>query len=128
MFLLWTFFVIYVLCLSCCLVCPLQPCCHLLGKGWPLGSLVCDVFLCYSHFPMCCPGSGLVLDCNFTFFLITYIMSGHPSKIVYLCYPQSIDIQISMPAMSSTTTSVSELTIISVWLPVKEACIMWTNI
>ena len=20
------------------------PCCHLLGKGWPLGSLVCDVF------------------------------------------------------------------------------------
>ena len=56
-------FVIYVLCLSCCLVCPLQPCGHLLGKGWPLGSLVCDVFLCYSHFPMCCPGSGLVLDC-----------------------------------------------------------------
>ena len=36
---------------------------HLLGKGWPLGSLVCDVFLCYSHLPMCCPGSGLVLDC-----------------------------------------------------------------
>ena len=33
------------------------------GEGWPLGSLVCDVFLCYSHFPMCCPGSGLVLDC-----------------------------------------------------------------
>ena len=25
---------------------------HLLGKGWPLGSLVCDVFLCYCHFPM----------------------------------------------------------------------------
>ena len=56
-------FVIYVLCLSCYLVCPLQPCGHLLGKGWPLGSLVCDVFLCYSHSPMCCPGSGLVLDC-----------------------------------------------------------------
>ena len=65
---------------------------------------------------------------DFTFFLITYIMSGHPSKIVYLCYPQSVDIQLSIPAMSSTTTSVSELTIIRVWLSVKEACIMWTNI
>ena len=41
----------------------LQPCGHLLGKGWSLSSLVCDVFLCYSHFPMWCPGSGLVLDC-----------------------------------------------------------------
>ena len=56
-------FVIYVTCLLCCLVCSLQPCGHLLGKGWPLGSLVCDVFLCYCHFPMRCPGSGVVLDC-----------------------------------------------------------------
>ena len=47
MFLLWILFVIYVSCLSCFLVCSLQPCGHLLGKGWPLGSLVCDVvFLC----------------------------------------------------------------------------------
>ena len=46
--LLWILFVIYVLCLSllCCLVYFLQACDHLLGKGWPLGSLVCDVFLC----------------------------------------------------------------------------------
>ena len=50
-------------------VCPLPPCGHLLGKGWPLGSLVCIVFLCYSHFPMCCPGSGLVLDCIDSWFL-----------------------------------------------------------
>ena len=62
-------FVIYVLCLSCCLVCPLQPCGHLLGKCWPLGSLVCDVFSCYSHFPMCCPRSGLVLDFIDSWFL-----------------------------------------------------------
>ena len=57
-------------------------------------------------------------------------MSWHPSKIVYFseCYPQSVDIQISIPAISSTTTSVSELTIIRVWLPVKETYIMWTNI
>ena len=39
-----TAFVICVSCLSCCLVCSLQPCGHLLGKGWPLGSSVCDVF------------------------------------------------------------------------------------
>ena len=41
----------------------LQPCGHLLGKGWRLGSLVCDVFLCFCHFPTWCPGSGVVLDC-----------------------------------------------------------------
>ena len=32
-------------------------------KGWPLCSPVCDVFLCFCHFPMWCPGSGVVLDC-----------------------------------------------------------------
>ena len=41
-------FVTYVSCLSCCLVCSLQPFGHLFGKGWPLVSLVCDVFLCLS--------------------------------------------------------------------------------
>ena len=35
---------------------------HLLGKGWPPGSLVCDVFLCFCHFPIWCPGSGVVFD------------------------------------------------------------------
>ena len=44
--LLWIFFAI---CVSCMyvnfLVCSLQPCGHLLGKGWPLGFHVCDVFL-----------------------------------------------------------------------------------
>ena len=38
-------FVIYVSCLSCFLVCSLQPCGHLLGKDWPFGSL-CVVFSC----------------------------------------------------------------------------------
>ena len=50
-------------------------------------------------------------------FLLTYIiMSRHPSKIVYFseCHPQSIDIQISIHAISSTTKLVSELTIIRV--------------
>ena len=38
-------FVIYVLCLPLlyCLVCSLQPCDHLLAKGWSLGTLVCVV-------------------------------------------------------------------------------------
>ena len=41
----------------------LQPCGHPLGNGWPLGSLVCDVFLCFCHFLMWSTGSGVVLDC-----------------------------------------------------------------
>ena len=53
----------YVSCLSCFIVCSLQPCGHLMRNGWPLGSLVCDVFLCFCHFPMWCSGSGVVLDC-----------------------------------------------------------------
>ena len=32
-------------CLPCCLVCSFQPGGHLLGKGWSLGSFVCDVFV-----------------------------------------------------------------------------------
>ena len=43
--------VIHVSNSSCFLVCSLQPCGHLLGKGWPLGYLVCDVFLCFVTFP-----------------------------------------------------------------------------
>ena len=61
--LLWIVFVIYSSCLSCCLVCSLQPWGYLLGKSWYHGCLVCDVFFCYCHFPMLCPVSGVVLDC-----------------------------------------------------------------
>ena len=43
--------VIYVSCMPCFLVCSLQTCGHLLGKGWPLGSIVCDVFLYFVTFP-----------------------------------------------------------------------------
>ena len=76
MLLLWIIFVIYVSCLTllCCLACYLQPCEPsppppplppdepLLGKGWPLESLVCYVFLCFCHGPIRCFGSGMVLD------------------------------------------------------------------
>ena len=48
-----SYFVIYVSCLSLlfCLVFSLQPCDHLMGKSWPLGSLVCYVYLCFVIFP-----------------------------------------------------------------------------
>ena len=46
-----------------CLVCVMQPCGHLLGKGWLLGSLVYDVFLRICHFPIWYPGSSVLLDC-----------------------------------------------------------------
>ena len=50
--------------LSCLFIAALwSPAGKGLGKGWPLGSLVCDFFLCCCHSPMWCPGSGLVLDC-----------------------------------------------------------------
>ena len=43
------------LCLSLpyCDISFLQPCGHL-----------CDVFLCFCHFPIRCPGSGVVLNCT----------------------------------------------------------------
>ena len=53
----------YLCFVSYCLFCSLQPCDHVLGKGRPLGSLVCDVLLCFCHFPIWCPGSGVVFDC-----------------------------------------------------------------
>ena len=55
-------FIIYVLCLSCFCVCSVLPYGHLMGKGWPLGSLVCD-FIVFLSFPMWCSGPGMVLDC-----------------------------------------------------------------
>ena len=68
----WILFVICASCLSCCIVSSLQPC--------SLGSLVCDVFVWFCHFPMWCHGSVVVLDCiNFwsvpTCLLICYIVS-----------------------------------------------------
>ena len=54
---LWILFVIYVLCVSlfCCLVCSL-------GKGFSLGSFVCDVFLCFCHIPIWCHRVQLRFD------------------------------------------------------------------
>ena len=55
-------------------VCSLQPCGHLLEKGWPFGSLVCYVLLCFCHFPMLCHRSGVVLDCIDSLSLPPYLL------------------------------------------------------
>ena len=52
----------------------LQSCGHLLGMGWPLGSLVCDVFLCLYHLPTLCPGSCVELDCIDSWPLPSYLL------------------------------------------------------
>ena len=66
-------------------VCLLMPCCHLLGKGWPLGSsLWClIVTLSLSHWY---PGSGVVLDCidscSLPLFLILKKVQRRPTRFV----------------------------------------------
>ena len=74
--LLWIPIVICVSCLSLsyCLVCSLQPCGHLLGKGWPLCSRVW-CFSCVCHFPLLCPGSGVVFDCIDSCYLPSSLLS-----------------------------------------------------
>ena len=49
-----------VICVCLCHAAMSVPCGHLLGKGYPLGSLGCDAFLRFCHFPRRCPGSGVV--------------------------------------------------------------------
>ena len=56
--LLWIFYVICVSCLSVMLCCLFLAADHL--------ALVCDVLLCICHFPMQCPGSGVVIDCIYS--------------------------------------------------------------
>ena len=57
-----------------CHVCFLQPCGHLFKKRWPLGSLVCDVFLCFCHFLIWCFGSGGVRDCIDSWSLPSFLL------------------------------------------------------
>ena len=74
---------------SYCIVCSLQPSGHLLGKSWPLGSLVCDVFLVYLPFPhmvscvMCCIWLyGFLIFVFFFFFFVFFcffLYSAWPS-------------------------------------------------
>ena len=79
--LLWFIFYIYVSCFSGIFVCSLQPCGHLLVKGWPFGSLLCEVFLWFYHFSLWCPGSGDVLDCIPDFCVLTYFVHHNFLKL-----------------------------------------------
>ena len=72
--LLWDICVINVLCLSCLLVCLLQPWGHLKGKDWPLDScLWCLLWFCY--FPIWYPGTGVVSDCIDSWSLLSFLLS-----------------------------------------------------
>ena len=62
------------LCFVYCLACSLQPSGRLLGKDWPLGSLVCDVFMCFSHFSIGCPGSGVSIISIPVLCLLPYLL------------------------------------------------------
>ena len=57
------FYFVWCLSLPYCLVCVMQPCGHMLGIGLTSWLPVYDVFLCFCHFPIQYPGSGVVLDC-----------------------------------------------------------------
>ena len=81
-------FVIYVLCLLSGLAFPLQPCGHLLGKGWPLGSLVCDVFCFIVTFPCVVLGQVWYLIESIPDFclLLSYIYHELVSINFFLCF------------------------------------------
>ena len=70
---LFCFVFLSCVCYAFVCVCFYMPCCHLLGKGWPLGShLWClTVSLSFSHWY---PGSGVVLDCIDSWSLRPYLL------------------------------------------------------
>ena len=71
--LLWFICVLCFLCFSCFRVCSLLPCCHLLGKAWPLDSCCwCLLYFCY--FPMWYSGSGVVHDCILSWSLPCFLL------------------------------------------------------
>ena len=64
---------------SVCDVCFLQP----VRKGLTSWLSVCDVSLCFCHFPVWCPRSGVVLDCidswSFLSLQVSYFARNHDS-------------------------------------------------
>ena len=85
--LLWILFVIYVSCMSCFIVCLLRPRGHLLGKGWSLDSLLCDIFLCFFHFLFGALGQIYYLIVSIPeLFLLTYFyIFSHDSRVWKSC-------------------------------------------
>ena len=128
---LWILYVIYVSCLSCWVVCSLQPCGYLLGKGWPLGTPVYDVFLCFCYFPIWCLWSGLVLDCIDSWsYLLPYFSCYHallrvrPVNATITYYRLTHD-NVRKRQRTITKTWYSELNKLS--LPQRDVCQKWKN-
>ena len=73
----YLFYVSFFYCVSLpyCLVCAMQPWGHMLVNGWLIGSPVCDVFLCFCHFPMQYYGPGMVLECIDSWSLASSLLS-----------------------------------------------------
>ena len=53
--------------------------------SWPLGSLVRDVFLCFFHFLIWCPGSHLVLYCIDSWYLPSSLLLPTPHVTTTAC-------------------------------------------
>ena len=57
-------------------VCLLMPCSHLLGKGWPFGSLLWCLIVTLS-LSNWYPGSGVVLDCIDSWSWLSFLLCNH---------------------------------------------------
>ena len=133
MHLLWTF----LLFMFCVCHAVLYVHCSIVATCWESVGLLALLYLMFScvivTYPCVVLGRvwSTIASIPDICLILNYIYHTLASiKIVYFfeCYLQSVDIHISIPAISSTTTLVLELTIIRVWLPVKETCIIGTNI
>ena len=129
MFLLWAF----LLFMFCVFYAVLSVHCSLVATCWEKTGLLALSYVMFScvivNFPCVVLGQVWYLivsisDCCLFLNNIYHEMSSIKNCLFF----QMLYIQISIPAISSTTTSVLELTTIRVCLPIKEACIMWTNI
>ena len=73
----------FLLCYAFVRVCFLMPCGYLLGKGWPLGSRLWCLIVQSSR-SYWYPGSGVVLDCIVSLFLILAVfLTLHVYKMYY---------------------------------------------
>ena len=86
-----------------CLVCSLQPCGHLLERGLPLG---CDVLLCFCHFAVWCPRSGVVLDFRFLVSAFFLTLPGAYDNLYLLLATKSLTFTCIMFQVQVKTPSV----------------------
>ena len=82
-----------------------------------LAFLVCDVFLCFCHFPMWCPGLGVVLYCTDFFLSLTPFL---------LCYGIFIEDSVSKQWRPCSVAADLGLHCFPMYLQ-KEARLIWFN-